>query len=159
MSTSGIIKGLLSYRLSFSLGRVAFACFIPIFAATYLGLSPTLVGVLLAVNILLMVLLQPLSGNIADRFNRRALVIIGNLTNFTFLALIPLVHNFYQLLEAVCPRWTQWCNFHASRPSPDNKWRQETWYGLSYECICYGVQYQHGYRTTFKWDNNWFRRH
>lgn len=70
MSTSGIIKGLLSYRLSFSLGRGAFACFIPIFAATYLGLSPTLIGILLAANMLLMSLLQPFTGKIADRFQK-----------------------------------------------------------------------------------------
>ena len=101
MSTSGIIKGLLSYRLSFSLVRGAFACFIPIFAATYLGLSPALISVLLAVNILLMSLLQPFTGKIADRFNRRAMVVVGSLINLTFLALIPLVHNFWYLL-GVC---------------------------------------------------------
>jgi len=98
MSTSGIIKGILSYRLSFSLGRGAFATFLPILAAICIGLSPALIGVLLAVNILLMALFQPLSGKIADRFNRRVLVITGNLINFTFLALIPLAHNFWQLL-------------------------------------------------------------
>ena len=98
MSTSGIVKGLFSYRLSFALGRGAFATFLPIFAAIYVGLSPTLTGILLAVNILLMALLQPYSGNIADRFNRRTLVVLGSLTNFIFLALIPLAHNFWQLL-------------------------------------------------------------
>jgi len=101
MSTSSIIKGLLSYRLSFSLGRGAFACFIPIFAATCLGLSPALIGILLAANMLLMSLLQPFTGKIADRFNRRAMVVVGNLINLTFLALIPMTHNFWYLL-GVC---------------------------------------------------------
>jgi len=98
MSTSGIVKGLFSFRLSFSLGRGAFFCFLPIFAAVYLGLSPTLIGILLAVNILLMALPQVYSGNIADRFNRRVLVVLGSLTNLIFLALIPLMHSFWQLL-------------------------------------------------------------
>ena len=71
---------------------------LPIFAAIYVGLSLTLKGILLAVNILLMALLQLYSGNIADRFNRRALVVLGSLTNFIFLALIPFSHNFWQLL-------------------------------------------------------------
>jgi MFS family permease len=101
MSTSSIIKGLLSYRLSFSLGRGAFACFIPIFAATCLGLSPALIGILLAANMLLMSLLQPFTGKIADRFNRRAMVVVGSLINLTFLALIPMTHNFWYLL-GVC---------------------------------------------------------
>ena len=98
MSTSGMVKGLVSFRLSFSLGRGAFAAFLPIFAGIYVGLTPTLIGVLIAIHILLMSLLGIYGGNIADRFNRRALVIIGNLINLTFLALIPLAHNFWQLL-------------------------------------------------------------
>jgi len=98
MSTSGIVKGLFSYRLSFSMGRGAFATFLPIFAAIYIGLSPTLIGVLLAVNILLMSLLGIYGGNIADRFNRRALVVLGSLTNLTYLVLIPLAGNFWHLL-------------------------------------------------------------
>jgi len=98
MSTSGMVKGLFSFRLSFSLGRGAFSCFLPIFAAIYMGLSPTLIGILLAVNILLMALLQVYSGNIADRFNRRALVILGSLIGLIFLALIPLTDSFWQLL-------------------------------------------------------------
>jgi len=98
MSTSGMVKGLFSFRLSISLGRGAFSCFLPIFAAIYIGLSPTLIGILLAVNILLMALLQVYSGNIADRFNRRALVVLGSLIGLIFLALIPLTDSFWQLL-------------------------------------------------------------
>lgn len=98
MGASGMVKGLFSYRLSFSLGRGAFACFLPVFAGVYIGLSPAFIGMLLAVNILLMALLQVYSGNIADRFNRRALVVLGSFVNFTYLALIPLAGNFWQLL-------------------------------------------------------------
>ena len=98
MSASGMVRGLFSFRLAFSLGRGAFACFLPIFAGIYLGLSPTLIGVLLAVNILLMSLLQVYGGNIADRFNRKALIIVGCLINLTYLAMIPLGGNFWQLL-------------------------------------------------------------
>ncbi|HEX73929.1 MAG TPA: MFS transporter [Dehalococcoidia bacterium] len=101
MSSSSIVRGIFSFRLSFALGRGAFACFLPIFAAMCIDLSPALIGVLLAVNILLMALFQPFSGKIADRYNRRALVITGSLINFTFLALIPVAHNFWYLL-GVC---------------------------------------------------------
>ena len=97
MSTSGIIKGLFVFRLTDALGRGAFSCFLPIFAAISIGLSPTLIGILLAVNILLMSLLEVYGGNIADRFSRRALVVFGSLVRLTFLALIPLMHSFWQL--------------------------------------------------------------
>ncbi len=97
MSTSGIVKGLFSFRLVDALGRGAFSCFLPIFAAIYIGLSPTLIGILLAVTILLMALLGIPGGNIADRFNRRALVVLGSLVRLTILALIPLMHSFWQL--------------------------------------------------------------
>jgi len=98
MSTSSMMKGLFSFRLSFSIGRGILATFLPIFAGIYMGLSPTLIGILLAVNILLMSLLQVYGGNIADRFNRRVLIVVGSLTNLTYLALIPLGGNFWQLL-------------------------------------------------------------
>ncbi len=101
MGRSATVKGLFSYRLSFALGRGAFATFLPIFAGIYLGLSPTLIGVLLATNLLLMSLLQVYSGNIADRFNRRALIVAGSLINLAYLALIPLTDSFGQLL-AIC---------------------------------------------------------
>jgi len=48
-----------------------------------------------------MSLLQIYGGNIADRFNRRVLVAIGGFTNLTYLVLIPLGGNFWQLL-AIC---------------------------------------------------------
>jgi len=98
MSLSGRLKGLFSFRLSFSLGRGILATFLPIFGGIYIGLKPTLIGVLLTANILLMSLLQPYGGIIADRFNRRMLIITGSLINLTYLALIPLANNFWQLL-------------------------------------------------------------
>ena len=98
MSSSGMVKGIFSFRLAFSLGMGTVAAFLPIFAGIYFGLSPTLIGILIAVNILLMSLLGVYGGNIADRFNRRVLVTVGGLINLTFLALIPLAHSFWQLL-------------------------------------------------------------
>lgn len=98
MSSSGIVKGIFSFRLVAALSRAIFATFVPIFAAFYIGLNPTLIGIILAVNILLMSLVQVYTGNIADRFNRNALVIIGALISISFLALVPLAHSFWQLL-------------------------------------------------------------
>jgi len=98
ISTSGMMQGLSSFRLAAGLSRGAFAAFLPIFAGIYLVLSPTLIGILLTVNILLTASLQAYSGSIADRFNRKALVILGSLVNVAFLASIPSTHSFWQLL-------------------------------------------------------------
>ncbi len=98
MSTSDMVKGLFGFQLAFSVGRGTFATFLPIFAAIYFGLNLTHIGILLAVNILMMAFLQIYGGNIADRFNRKALVIIGGLVNISYLALIPLGGNFWYLL-------------------------------------------------------------
>lgn len=98
MSTSDIIKGVFSFRLADALGRGVLFTFLPIIGAFYIGLSPTLIGILLAVHVLLMSLLQVFSGNLADRFNRRALVALGSFTNLAFLALVPLAHDFWHLL-------------------------------------------------------------
>ena len=98
MSSSGIVKGIFSFRLVVALSRAIFATFVPIFAAFYIGLSPTLIGIILTANILLMSLVQVYTGNIADRFNWNALVFIGALISVSFLALVPLAHSFWQLL-------------------------------------------------------------
>jgi len=98
MGTSGMVKGLFSFRLSFSLGRGVLFTFLPIFATVYLSLSSTLTGILLAVIILLMSLTQLYAGKIADRFSRRAMAVIGSLVSLSYFALIPLAHDFGQLL-------------------------------------------------------------
>jgi len=98
MGSSGMIKGLFSFQLVFALGRGIFSTFLPIFAGIYIGLSPTLIGILVAVNFLLMALIQVYGGNIADKFNRTALVAISSLVIAASIALIPLGGDFWQLL-------------------------------------------------------------
>ena len=104
MSTSPMIRGLFSFRLVQAIARGGIMTFLPIFAATYIGLGPALIGVLLAVNILPMMALLPLAGRLADRFNRKALVILGNLIYLITVALIPLANTFGQQLWLCFPR-------------------------------------------------------
>ena len=104
MSTSPMVRGLFSFRLVQAVGRGGVMTFLPIFAATYIGLGPALIGVLLAVNMLpMMVLLVP-AGRLADRFNRKVLVIVGNLVYLVTLVLIPLANTFWQQLWLCFPR-------------------------------------------------------
>ena len=101
ISGSRLVQGVLSYHFTVAIGRGIFATFLPLFAGIHCGLSPSLVGILLAFNILLMASLQIYGGRMADRHNRRYLVALGGTVNLAALTLIPLAGNFWQLL-AVC---------------------------------------------------------
>lgn len=98
MGQSRTIRGLVGFRLAFAFSRGILTTFLPLFASISMGLSPAFIGVLMAAVILLMSLPQTYGGNLADRFSRFPLVVIGSVTNFVFLALIPLTGNFWQLL-------------------------------------------------------------
>ncbi len=101
MSQSDMMAGLFSFRLTLTFGRAIFFTFLPVFAAFSLGLRPNLIGILLSIYVLLSSLLGIPSGRIADRFSRRSLVVLGCLLSFAYLALVPLAHDFWQLL-ALC---------------------------------------------------------
>jgi len=75
--------------------------FLPIFAAIYTGLTPTLVGTLISVHVFGMSLLAPFTGHIADRYNRKTLVILSNSLFLVSLGLIPLARSFWSLF-GVC---------------------------------------------------------
>ena len=98
MSGSSLFRGLFIYRMMFELSMGGFIVFFPLYCGVYLGLSITLIGVLLAVSRYLGAFLQILSGRIADRFDRRRLLLMGGLLNFVLLALIPLASSFWHLL-------------------------------------------------------------
>ena len=97
MAASGAIKGIFSFRFTQAIGRGSFMVFLPIYAALYLDLTPTLVGVLISVHVFGMALLAPFTGHIADRYNRRNLVIISNVMFLLPLGLIPVAHDFWFL--------------------------------------------------------------
>jgi multidrug resistance protein len=97
MATSGMIRGIFSFRLTQAMGRGAFMVFLPIFAVMEIGLTPTLVGVLISVHVFGMSLLAPFAGNIADRYNRKTLVVFSSVMYLISLGLIPLAHSFWYL--------------------------------------------------------------
>jgi MFS family permease len=97
MGASGIIKGLFSFRLVQALGQGGITAFLPIFAAA-IGLSTSLIGILLTVNILSVTAVMPLGGVIADRFSRKTLTILGGILSAILLVAIALTGDFIQLL-------------------------------------------------------------
>jgi len=94
---SSTIRGLFSYRLTEAVGRGGITTFLPIFAAM-IGLSVSLIGILISVNILSVTLFAPLAGLIADKFNRRILTLYSILLFTILFAAIPLTNSFWQLL-------------------------------------------------------------
>ncbi|MFH1031898.1 MAG: MFS transporter [Chloroflexota bacterium] len=100
ISRSGVIKGLFSFRLTEAIGRGGNMVFLPLFASA-LGLSITLVGMLLTVSILSVTILSPFGGRLADRLNKRGLVVVGEIVFIVSMILIPLSNNFGQLLTAL----------------------------------------------------------
>ena len=91
------MKGLFSFRTVQSFGMGAFMAFFPLFGDD-LGLSPGRIGAVIAIYLLLISIAQFFSVRIADVFNRKALVISGSLTGLVFIALVPFMENFWQLL-------------------------------------------------------------
>jgi MFS family permease len=97
LTSSDVIKGLFGYRLAESFGRGGLSAFLPIYTAM-IGLSTSLIGTILTMNILAMTLMTPLGGMIADRFNRVTITIIGSFLGTVVLVAITLTHNFAELL-------------------------------------------------------------
>jgi MFS family permease len=72
--------------------------FVPVFATIFIGLSPSFIGTILTVTIIGNSLLQVPSGNLADRLNRRNMIILGSLGVAVSMLLMPQAKGFWVLL-------------------------------------------------------------
>lgn len=93
-----VIKGLLVFRFVNAVGRGALACFLPIYAVKDLGLSGTSIGILISSNILLTSILQVPAGALADKLDRKKLIITGSIIASISLWLMPHSRGFIELL-------------------------------------------------------------
>jgi DHA1 family multidrug resistance protein-like MFS transporter len=73
------LSSVLVYRGVNALGRGTIMSFLPLFAVQILGLSSTYIGVILSAGIFLNAFLQTPMGMLADRFNRKTLLVVGGL--------------------------------------------------------------------------------
>ncbi len=96
---SRVMLGVLVQRMTTGIGTSSMMAFIPIFADVRLGLSATLIGVLMAMRTPVSIL-QSYTGALADRLNRRWMVIQGSLVAMAALALLPLSGGFWLLMAA-----------------------------------------------------------
>ena len=99
--TNGMFRGLSAYRAGLALARGCFMTFLPLFAASSLKIGVGLIGTMLACHNLLRAAVQPYFGGLADRFNKRTLVIVGAILQILFFILIPHEYSYWQLLMLV----------------------------------------------------------
>jgi len=74
------LTSILIYRGVNALGRGTIMSFLPLFAVQILGVSGTYIGLVLSVGIFLNAFLQTPMGILADRYNRRLMLISGGIT-------------------------------------------------------------------------------
>jgi multidrug resistance protein len=94
---SAILKGTFAFRMAIGFGTASFMTFLPIFASSNIGLSTSLIGMILASRMPVS-LVQSFSGTLADRYNRRIIVIIGSACALIATALLPAGRTFWALL-------------------------------------------------------------
>jgi len=95
---SRLFQALFIQRLVKESSVMSFMAFMPLYLNKFLDISLTLVGVLIAANLFLGSWLQIYTGRVADRFDRRSLVIIGAITSFSAVLMIPFAANLWQLI-------------------------------------------------------------
>jgi DHA1 family multidrug resistance protein-like MFS transporter len=86
---SRVTRGIFSYQAGVSANRGIMTTFLPIFASIYIGLTPSLIGMVLTVVIIGNSLLLIPAGALADKYNKRYLVIVGCLGIAFSMLLVP----------------------------------------------------------------------
>jgi DHA1 family multidrug resistance protein-like MFS transporter len=93
---SRVMRGVLVQRMTNGIGTSALMTYVPIFA-NKLGITTGLIGILAAMRTPVS-LLQTYSGTLADKWNRRWMVIQGGLFSMITIALVPITGGFWSLL-------------------------------------------------------------
>jgi MFS transporter, DHA1 family, multidrug resistance protein len=94
---SDILKGAFAFRMGTGFATACFMTFLPLFASINIGLSTTLIGLLLASRTPV-ALIQSLTGRLADKYNRRIMVVCGGAFALIAMVVLPMTGSFWQLL-------------------------------------------------------------
>jgi DHA1 family multidrug resistance protein-like MFS transporter len=92
------IMGLCFYRFASAFCRGSIITFLPLYAHNALQLNASQIGLVISSSILLTAVLQFPFGKLADKLNRRMLIILGSILYFSIVPLIPYTLNFIQIL-------------------------------------------------------------
>ena len=94
---SRTMQGVLWYRMTTGIGTASLMAFMPLFAGLRIGLSASLIGILLAARSPISIL-QSYTGRLADKWDRRSMVIWGGIAASITIALLPATGGFWPLL-------------------------------------------------------------
>jgi MFS transporter, DHA1 family, multidrug resistance protein len=94
---SRVMQGALWYRMTTGIGTASLMAFMPLFASLKFGLSQSLIGILMAARSPFSIL-QSYTGRLADKWDRRSMVVWGGLASAAAIALLPLTGGFWPLL-------------------------------------------------------------
>lgn len=92
------IMGICFYRFASAFCRGSIMTFLPLYAHNTLKLNGSQIGSVIASGILLTAVLQLPFGKLADKLNRRMLIIMGSILYFSIVPFIPYTLNFTQIL-------------------------------------------------------------
>lgn len=98
MASSNLSRGLFSFQVGDAAHRGIVQTFLPIFGGLTIGLSSSLIGTILSVLVMGAGFTQIFTGRLADRFNKRLVVIVGGIGIILSMAIIPQASGFWTLL-------------------------------------------------------------
>jgi MFS transporter, DHA1 family, multidrug resistance protein len=101
VTSSNLTRGVFSYQVGASANRGIMTAFIPVFASLYLGLSTSVIGLVLTVSIVINSLLLVPAGALADRLNRRYMILFGCSGVALSMFVLPLASGLWVLLALI----------------------------------------------------------
>ncbi len=94
---SRTMQGVLSFRMTTGVGTASLMAFMPLYADLRIGLSASLIGILMAARTPVSIL-QSYTGRLADKWNRRTMVVCGGAASVIAVGVLPLTGGFWSLL-------------------------------------------------------------
>ncbi|MEW6142728.1 MAG: MFS transporter [Chloroflexota bacterium] len=106
LSASPMFQGLFLERTALEISLSTFTAFLPLFAYLELGISRSYIGFIVGGALFITSWLQLVTGRLADRFDRRRIIIFAGIIAFTAMALIPFSKTFAVMVGLVFLRST-----------------------------------------------------
>jgi DHA1 family multidrug resistance protein-like MFS transporter len=98
IASSKVSWGLFSFQIGDAAHRGVVQTFVPVFGSLTIGLSTSLIGTVLSVLVLGAGVIQVFSGKLADRFDKRLVVIFGSIGILVSMLVVPQAVGFWSLI-------------------------------------------------------------
>lgn len=96
--SSKLIRGVICYRFASAFTRASMLSFLPLYASYKIDMSAAQIGIVISTSVLLTSFFQYPFGKLADRMNRRNLILIGTIPYSLVVILFPFAASFSQVL-------------------------------------------------------------